>query len=468
LNVRKPRCIPALAGLGLLLAAGVAPARAVPQAEVEARVDLGLDQQARHYVRPDIRFLFSLPSSRLFLETTYEQHLNDKWRGSADFWVEAGLSVPFGADWEVEAGLNHLCRHSLSLPGSYVLSVNEALVRVRHRQGGLKLGLGLGTYLHSSAGIFPDRRPLHSLAAADAALEAVGGSFLSLKLGLKLVDFSRLLHDLELRARLGRGVYLFLRNVTAYDFPNTTNLGLGYEADPAEQGDEGAISFVSSLVEILPWDESHKLLIGQAVTYDLVRSPRQWIALQLGVDVPVFRGEKTLGLFRPEKLKYPLGLEYERQLAPDAFLFGYGAYEVTMPVDTVQRLTSSLGLGLGLRNQRFFQVLSKPLRYELSLGLNSLHDYDALASVGLNTVETKPDFGLEAVTRLNSRAQQAHLAGFVEFGRKMKYRFLLGGDWLRDETPRPSVRTRIWVGFEFYRLFAPEESERQPSPGARL
>jgi hypothetical protein len=467
LNIRKPRCLPALAGLGLLLAAEAVPARAVPQAEVEARVDLGLDQQARHYVRPEIRFLFPLPSSRLFLGTIYEQHLNDRWQGSADLWVKAGLSVPLGPAWEVEAGLNHLCRHSLSLPGSYVLSVNEVLVRARHRRGGLKLGLGLGTYLHSSAGIFPDRRPLHSLAAADAALETIGGSFLSLKLGLKLVDFSRLLHDLELRARLGRGAYLFLRNVTAYDSPNPTDLGLGYEADPADQGDEGAVSFVSSLVEFLPWDDSHKLLIGQDVAFDLVRSSRQRIALRVGVDVPVFRGEKMLGLFRPEKLKYPLGLEYERRLTPGAFLFGYGAFEVTMPVDTVQHLTSSLGLGLGLRNQRFFQALSKPLRYELSLGLNSVHDYDALASFGLNTVRAKPDFGLEAMARLNSRAQQAHLAGFIEFGRRMKYRFLLGGDWLRDETPRPSVRTRVWVGFEFYILFAPENAVRGPSPRAR-
>jgi hypothetical protein len=413
---------------------------------------LGVSQDGHGYVRPRIRYTFGAGSWRLFAETIYEHRLNERLEGSVDYWLRAGALAPLGRAFSLELSVNHLCRHALSLPGTFVLSVNEALGRLWWASEGVRLGLGLGTYLRTSRVIFDEPDGGHGLAVADLAWEDILGSPLSLSAELKLADFEKLMPDVELRARLGWGVFLFLRNVTTYGLPNMTYFGLGYGSRPS---DRTSLSFVVSEAAVLPWDETHKLAVDQAAQFDLARTPDNRFLLEVEADVPVLRGAKFIGLFRPERMKYPLGLEYERRLGEGTFLFGYAAYEISVPVDVARKFSTALGLGLGLRNQRVFTVLTKPLRYEVSAGLNSPHDYDVRLSLGVNTVGGKPDFGLEAAARLNADARQAAASAFVEFGREIRVRLIAGVDWLRDLVPAPTDVTRFRFGFAFFRLFEP-------------
>lgn len=415
-------------------------------------VPLGISQDGHGYVRPRIRYTFGAGPWRLFAETAYEHRLNEHLEGSVDYWLRAGALAPLGRDFSLEISVNHLCRHALSLPGSFVLSVNEAIGRFWWASGGARLGFGLGTYFNTSRVIFDGESGGHGLAVADLAWDGILGSPLSLWAELKLSDFQTLLPDVELRARLGWGAFLFVRNVTTYGLPNMTYFGLGFSTRP---GERTSLAFVGSEATVLPWDETHKLAVDQEVQFDLARTVDNRFVFSAGADVPVLRGLKFIGLFRPERMKYPFSLEYERRLGEGTFLFGYGSYEVNVPVDVAHKFSTSLGLGLGLRNQRVFKVLSRPFRYEVSAGLNSPHDYDVRAFLGLNTVGRKPDIGLEASARLNADARQASALAFAEFGNQVRVRVFAGVDWLRDFDPAPSDRTRYWFGFGFFRLFEP-------------
>lgn len=435
----------------LLLAAGVkARAETIDRPGIILRAELGVSQDGHGYVRPRIRYSLPVASSRLFFETIYEQRLNERLEGTVDFWLKGGFLAPLGRGFDFEISANHLCRHSLSRPGPFVLSVNEALGRMWWSGRGAQVGVGAGLYFNTSPLIFEEQRPSHGLAVADFGFDEMFGSPFSLNLEFKLVDFQRVLPDLELRARLGSGIFLFVRNVTTYDFPNTTNFGLGFGSDTPEKTN---VSFVSSEAIALPADESHKLIVDQRVTLDFARTAEQRFVLQIEADVPVLRGEEFLGLFRPEMLDYPFVIQYERRLGSGSYVFGYGGYEVSLPVDAPHRFSTALGLGLGLRNQRVFQALGKPFRYEVSAGLNSSRDYDARLSLGLNSVNLQPDIGLEASALFNAKARQAGLKAFAEFGTGTRVRLFIVVDWMRDLEPVKSDRTRVGIGFGFFRLF---------------
>lgn len=452
-NRRRNRVGSCLTFCLVLLAAGV-PGRAetVPRSDVDLRMEIGWSNIGQGYVRPQIRYFLGSPSVRIFAETIYEQHQNERLEGTIDFWLKGGVLASLGGGFELELSVNHLCRHALSGLSPYVLSVNEALGRLWWTGRGVRLGLGLGPYFNTAEKNFDGERPVHGLAVVNLGLTDILGSIFSLDLELKFVDFERTLHDLELRARLGWGVFLFLRNVETYGFPRTTDVGLGFRGDRLERTN---FSFVSSEAKVLPDDDAHKLIVDQLVTLDLFRTPEQRILFQVEANLPIVRGEKFLGLFRPEKLTYPLALEYERRLGPGAFIFGYASYEVTMPIDTTQRYSTALGLGLGLRNQRVFRVLEKSFRYEVSAGLSSPGDYDTRVSLGANTVNGRPDIGMEAAARLNPDTRRASLMAFTEFGTGTRVRVFIGADWIRDMQPAPSNRTRAWLGFGFFHAFRP-------------
>ncbi len=442
--------------LCVLVLSALAPAGfgAIEPAGILLDTQFGISQDGHGYARPRIRYTFGLGAWRLFAETAYEHRLNERLEGSVDYWLRGGALAPLGRDFSLEISLNHLCRHALSLPGSFVLSVNEAIGRVWWTPGRARLGFGLGTYFNTSRAIFDEEAGGHGLAVANLAWDDVLGSIFSLWAELKLSDFETLMPDIELRARLGWGAFLFVRNVTTYRLPNMTSFGLGYSSRPGERTN---MAFVASEATVLPWDETHKLAVDQVVQFDLARTRENRFVFEAGADVPVLRGLKFIGLFRPERMKYPFSLEYERRLGEATFLFGYGAYEVSVPVDVAHKFSTSLGLGLGLRNQRVFKVLTRPLRYEVSAGLNSPHDYDVRVSLGLNTVGRKPDVGLEAAARLNADARQASALAFAEFGKDVRVRLFAGVDWLRDLDPAPRDVTRFWFGFGFFRLFEPND-----------
>lgn len=416
--------------------------------DIILRAEFGISNDGHGYARPSLRYYFPLSTVRLFAETIYEHRLNARLEGSIDFWLRGGLLVPLGSGVEAEFSLNHLCRHALSLSGPFVLSVNEALGRLWWRSGGAELGLGLGAYFNTSSVIFDEPGTGHGLAVANFNWERIAGTPFSLTSELKAADFKKLMPDIEVRAAVAPGISLFVRNVTTYQLPNMTDFGLGFGSNQIEQSN---ISFVSTTAEFLPSDEDHKLIVDQVADIDLFRTADDRVLIQAEAYLPILRGKSFAGLFRPEKIAYPFWLEYEHRLGASTFLFGYGYYRVDIPVDRAQKFSTVLGLGAGLRNQRVFEALDSPVRYEVSAGLDSPHDYDLSLSVGLNTVHGQPDFGLEAKARLNADAEVATVLVLTEFGTRTRVRLMAGVDWLRDLVPVVNDQRRVWVGFGFFR-----------------
>lgn len=431
-------------------AAGYAQEGRTSKPDFTARLELGFDQITRRYFRPELRFVFPVGSSRLFMETIYEQRLNSRLQGEVDFWLKAGVLTPLSAAWDLEFSFNHMSRHDESRFQPYVLSLNELIGRFWWTSSGVRLGFGLGDYLTDLLGIFKGKNSYRSLAVLDVGLPALFGSEFSLRGEVKFVNFSRILHEIELRVGLSKAAYLFARNTTTYEYRNMTYLGLGLQSDTLEHTE---VSYVRSRTDILPFDDEHKLVMNQMVLFDFLRTPRQRLTFKLESDLPILRGKEFLGVFRPSWLNYPLELDYERTLGRDAYLFGYCLYQLTMTIDTSHRYATKLGLGFGFRNQRVFQALLKPFRYEISGGFNFNRDYDARLAAGLNTVKSKANFGGEVTAQLNSLNETVRVAIFSEFGGPTKIRLYVGIDTTRHERRFNPWITRYWLGFEFSRLF---------------
>jgi hypothetical protein len=415
-----------------------------------ARLELGFDQITRRYFKPELCFVFPVGSSRLFLETVYEQRLNSRMRGEVDFWLKGGVLSPLSRIWDLELSFNHMSRHDESEFQPYVLSINELIGRLWWTAPGVRLGFGLGDYLTDLLGIFKGKKIYRNLAVLDVSLPGIFGSEFSLRGEVKFVNFSRVLHEVELRVGLSRTAYLFARNTTTYEYRNMTYLGLGLQSDTLEHT---AVSYVRSRTDILPADKEHKLVMNQIVLFDFLRTPQQRLTFKLESDLPILRGKEFLGVFRPSWLNYPLELDYERTLGRDAYLFGYCLYQLTMTIDTSHRYATKLGMGLGLRNQRVFQALLKRFRFEVSGGFNYNREYDVRLAAGLNTVRAGANFGGEVTAQLNSLNDTVRAAVFTEFGGQAKIRLYAGIDTTSyDRRINPRV-TRYWLGFEFSRLF---------------
>ena len=440
-------------GLVFLTGAGYGQEVKTPKPDPMARLELGFDQTSRRYFRPELKFDFPVGSSRLFIGTIYEQRLNSRLQGDADLWLKAGVFFSLGAAWDLETSFNHMSRHGLSRFQQYVLSINELIGRLWWTGPGVRVAFGLGAYLNDLLGLFKSQNSYRNLAVLNASLPEIFGSGFSLRAEMKFVNFRRVLHEVELRVGLSKTAYLFARNTTTYEYPNRTDLGLGLQSDALEPT---AVTYVRCRTDILPSDEEHKLVVNQVVLFDILRTPGQRLSFKFESDLPILRGKEFLGLFRPSWLNYPFELDYERALGRDVFLFGYGLYQLTLTIDTSHKYAIKRGLGLGLRNQRVFEALLKPFRYEISGGLDFDRDYDARLALGLNTVKAKVDFGGEVTAQLNSKNKTVRVAVISEFGGATRVRLFAGFDTTRYERPFNPWITRFWLGFEFSRLFRDE------------
>jgi hypothetical protein len=109
-----------------------------------------------------------------------------------------------------------------------------------------------------------------------------------------------------------------------------------------------------------------------------------------------------------------------------------------MPVDVDQTFTSNLGLGVGLKNQPFFDRLDKTIRFTFLGGPNFSRSYDLSANVGFNTVGRPLNFGVNAKTRVNADTFDGNVTLFGEFGREIKVRIFAGvetTDYFAEDSP---------------------------------
>jgi hypothetical protein len=392
------------------------PQKETPKAK--ASLEIGADSYERRYVRPYLRFEFPFRKGFLFTEVDYYQRINSQLKGEVDFWLKAGLQYEFTPALSLEGSLNHFCRHITSRSYPIIFDVNEVLGRLWYRSHTIKLGFGGGIYIGGNENY-------DNLLVFNFKYPEILQSEFGIDVELKLVTFTQVLHDMEFFISLNENLDLFVRNTNHYEYNNTTYLGVRFKSGgPADK----IIRKLRFQTGIITSYELHKMESILAFDLEFFKRPHRRLQISLNSRIPILRDDSFLHVFRPEVIEYPLSIQYERKINKDLFAVGYGLYDVVMPVDVDQRFRSSLGVGVGLRNQPFFEKLEKTVRFEVFGGHNFTHTYDAGARLGFNTVGKSLNFGVDADTMFNPEEFDGSLTLFGEFGKEIKVRIFVSGE----------------------------------------
>ena len=409
----------------------------LPLLRASASLEAGVESAQRRYLRPRLRFEFPSRIARVFTDLDFTHRTNGDLEGEVDFWVGAGLSRPLSSCSDLEVLLNHFCRHKTSRDYPDVLDINELLARYWRAAGKLRVGIGAGTYLGGSDGH-------DGLMVLSLSWPRLFRSELSAAAEIKWVDFKEFLYELELAVGLDSNVDLVARFTRHYVYPATAYCGFRFNSAGAAERSIDQFRFRSAL---LLDDDTRKVAAAVGFGLHFFKTSRSRLILELDGDIPIERGKAFLGSFRPEEVRYRTDITYERRVAPDLYAFGYGRYDLHLPVDTAQRFDSSWGLGLGLKNQAYFKKLERRFRFIVFAGRNYSHSHDAGLAVGLNTVGKAVDIGGDF--RMEFRPGEFHALGelFAEAGGKTRVRPFLGLERTQAQTEEKSI-TRFLVGVE--------------------
>ena len=398
------------------------------KSRASAHLEIGADSKERRFFRPYLRFEFPINKSTLFTEAEYYQRINSQLQGEIDFWLKAGWLYEIAQPFALEASLNHFCRHITSRTYPIIFDANEVLGRLWYRTNDMKLGFGAGFYIgghewYDNLLVFNYKYP-HIL-KTEFGIDAE----------FKLINFTKVLHDLEFTISLNENLDLFLRNTRHYEYDNTTYLGMRFKSGGQ------AINIIRKLelqIGIFPSYDRHKMKSTLSVDLEFFKKRDRGLKLSLISRIPVLRDDTFFHVFRPETIEYPLSLQYERRINNNLLIFGYCHYDLIMPVDVDQTFTSSLGVGIGLRNQPFFEKLDRTIRFDIFAGPSFSHTYDIGANIGINTVEKPVNFGVNTKTRMTADNLEGSLTLFGEFGKEIKIRLFVRGDstkYLNDSSP---------------------------------
>jgi hypothetical protein len=114
-----------------------------------------------------------------------------------------------------------------------------------------------------------------------------------------------------------------------------------------------------------------------------------------------------------------------------------------------QRFDSSLGLGLGLKNQTYFKKLDRNFRYVVFAGGNYSHSYDLGGAVGFNTTGNPLNIGADLQMDFRSGQFHALCEAFAEAGSLPKIRPFLAVERETAQTEDKSF-TRFLFGVDLF------------------
>jgi hypothetical protein len=410
----------------------------------KANIEIGADSNQRRFFRPFVRFEFPIEESTIFTEVNYYQRINSHLEGEVDFWIKAGLIYDFGNGLSLEGSLNHFCRHMTSRSYRTIFDANEVLGRVWYRSNTMKMGFGGGFYIggwewYENLLVFNYKYP--NILETEFGIEAE----------FKLVNFSKVLHDLEFSISLNENLDLFVRNTRHYEYDNTTYLGMRLNSGGETNHIIRKLEFQNAF---LPSYDRHKMESRVAIDLEFFKTQHRRLQVSLISRIPVLRGDAFFHTFRPDTVDYPLSVQYERKINADLFAVGYCLYDVTMPVDVDKTFDSNLGLGIGLRNQPFFEKLDKKkIRFNVFGGPNFTHTYDIGANFGLNTVERSLNIGADAKSRINAESFKGSLTFFGEFGSEPKVRIFMIGETTKYFGEENTAVNKWQIGFTLFSWF---------------
>jgi len=404
-----------------------------------ASLEGGIESAQRRYIRPQLSFEWPSRFGRIFTDLDFYHRTNGDLEGEIDFWLSLGFNRPLSSSSQLEVILKHFCRHKTSRDYPQVLDINEVLVRFWYVSGGLRLGLGGGTYLGTS-------NHYDGLLVLSFAWPRILRSELSAAAEVKWVDLREIFYDFELAVALDTSVDLVARFTRHYAYPATTHFGLRFNSRQATAEHLDQFRFRAGF---LPSDETRKVSAAIEFNLHFFRTPLTQLLLTLNGDIPIERGEAFLGSFRPEEIRYQADLLYERRVGKGLYAFAYGRYDLLMPVDVAQRFGSSFGLGLGLKNQTYFKKLEKNFRFVVFAGRNYSHSHDLGLAVGINTTGKPVSLGGDLQMDFKPGEFRSLYELFVEFGSTPKIRPFLALERMTAQTKDKSF-SRFLFGLELF------------------
>jgi hypothetical protein len=404
-----------------------------------ASLEGGVESAQRRYIRPQLRFELPLRIGRVFTDLDYYHRTNGDLEGEIDFWMGLGLISPLSSNSEMEVVLRHFCRHKTSRDYPKVLDINEMMARVWYVSDGPRLGFGGGTYLGTS-------NHYDALFVLSFTWPRILRSEFSAAAEVKWVDFKELFYEFELAAAMDPSVDLVARFTRHYVYAPTTYFGLRFHSRDAAEKHIDQFRFRAGL---LPDDETRKVSAAIEFNLNFFKTPRAQLHLTLNGDIPIERGKAFLGSFRPEEIKYRADLAYEKQIGPGFYGFAYGRYDLHMPVDMALRFDSSLGLGVGLKNQTYFKRLDRNFRYVIFAGGNYSHSYDLGMAVGFNTTRKAINIGGDIQMDFQPGQYHALYELFAEAGSIPKIRPFVAFEQGTAQTEDKAF-TRFLFGVEFF------------------
>ena len=411
--------------------------------ESEAELHIGTDARQRRFFQPAFRFLFPLGGFNLTTSVAFEHVTNGRLEGRVDFWLGAGLIKSLGGASSLEVSLNHMCRHITSAVNPAFLDANEVLAKVWTGTDAWRAAVGGGGFIGKN-------RAYRSLLTADFRAKRLWGTELSLEAGLKFVNGQKLYHDLELAVAVAENVDLFIRNVRPYGLDPVTYLGLRFISRGTSASFVDAYAF---RLGVYPVFDGIKAVGDTAARLRFFDRPASRLLLSLAATIPVQRGNAFFGRFRPDRIIYPVAVEYERSLAGGLYATGYFRYRVDMPVDVPERFDGRLSAGLGLRNQRHFERLERPFRFEAFAGREFDRGYEAMGRAGLNTIGRRVDAGFEVYAFLRPGDRDYCGEIFLEFGTSVRVRPFVALEFLSLTPEEDPLKGKFLFGVAFLKWF---------------
>jgi len=418
--------------------------------EGRVQVEFGLDSLERKFYKPEFSLswpvVFAVPS-RVFFDLNYLQRINGDLEGPVDFWVQTGLEARLSNSISIEASLNHFCRHQTSLFNSHILNLNELIGRVWLQNGGIRLGLGFGTYVGGSPGY-------NGLMLINLTVPHLLLPELSFESEVKWVNLSEILHETGFSIALSSGTDLFITQAKHYHLGRTTHLGLRFRP---EGPNARLLDGFDMGVGAYPFFDDYKMMVNGGFRLAFLREPSRRFFLDINFRSPILSGSEFWGPFWPDRMLYTVSAEYERAIG-GLFAAWYGRYFVDMPSDKAVPFRAGSATGLSLRNQSDFDRLDKSFRFEIRAGFDFKFVYDFGLKVGLQTKgKTGGKAGGELRIEANKERRTAEALAFFDFGLDVSIRPFVGvrrvttlaGEPAPDD---PFKRTLI-VGIAFHKWF---------------
>jgi hypothetical protein len=411
-------------------------------------VEYGLDSLERRYYHPSFRFDFPFRGGNFFSQVEYHSRMNGDLQGVIDYWVNVGVQKQLRDRLKLELRLNHFCRHRTVLNTAYIWNLNELLGRVALDGKDLSLALGAGVFTGGS-----DDERYRQLATAEAQWRGFLIPEFSLYAELKLVNFSRLYHDLGFSFALNRSVEIFFKHIRHYHFHDLSYLGLRFRSGNGE-GDGAFLDTMRVLAGVSPYDRKFKMELEGEFRLEFFRNDSRRVVVGVDFETPILNGEGFFAQFWPAKMIYDLSLDYEKKITPDLFAVWVSLYRLDMPVDDNQPFAASLFTGLALRNQPDFDVLNRDVRYEVTAGYDFKHGLEAAGKLGVLIwknrffnlfTEMRARIGAETL-RLDCRLQGS-------FGRAVQLRPYVGWKMAFDAGSDRNSPSKLLFGLGFFKKF---------------